>query len=46
MESFKAFWWRKERIALERVIVSHPYLVLADEPTGNLNCSIARKIVL
>lgn len=35
----------KQRIALARAMVSHPSLVLADEPTGNLDRRTARKIV-
>jgi ABC-type lipoprotein export system ATPase subunit len=35
----------KQRIALARAMVSHPSLVLADEPTGNLDRNTARKIV-
>jgi ABC-type lipoprotein export system ATPase subunit len=35
----------KQRIALARAMISHPSLILADEPTGNLDRSTARKIV-
>jgi ABC-type lipoprotein export system ATPase subunit len=35
----------KQRIALARAMISRPSLILADEPTGNLDRSTARKIV-
>ncbi|MHA1967194.1 MAG: ABC transporter ATP-binding protein [Candidatus Hodarchaeales archaeon] len=35
----------KQRIALTRAMISRPSLILADEPTGNLDRITARKIV-
>lgn len=38
-------WWEQQRIAIARAIVTNPTLILADEPTGNLDTKTSIEIM-